>query len=226
MTTDALININGDQVQTLEILLLTTLIALLPSMLVMMTCFTRFVIVVGFLRTAMGTQSSPPNMIVIGMCLILTFFCMAPTIKEIELTAYDPYVNEEIGQGEFLELAGIPLKKFMINQIVYQKAESTIALYCEMAGEAVPGNVEGLLDLPMTVIVPAFITSELKTAFIIGFLIYIPFLLVDMVIAATLMSMGMVMLPPSLISMPFKLLLFIFLDGWTLIFGALVKGVA
>lgn len=225
MTTDALINVNGDQVQTLEIIFITTMIALLPSMLVMMTCFTRFIIVISFLRTALGTQQVPPNMVLVGMAVILTLFSMAPTIKEIEVTAYDPYVNQDISQSEFLERAVVPLKTFMLNQILYQGAERTIEMYCDMADVDMAGSSQELQDLPLTVIIPAFITSELKTAFELGFLICIPFLLVDMVVASTLMSMGMIMLPPSLISLPFKLLLFIFLDGWNVVFSTLIMGI-
>ncbi|MFI3253264.1 MAG: flagellar type III secretion system pore protein FliP [Eubacteriales bacterium] len=223
--TDALININGDQVQTLEILFLTTFIALVPSMLVMMTCFTRFIIILSFTRTAMGTQQQPPNTVLIGMALILTIFAMRSTIVEIEQTAYDPYVNEEISQSEFLDLASIPLKEFMLTQIVEWENETTIAMYCDLSGEPMASSVETLVDLPLIVVVPAFITSELKVAFMCGFLISIPFLLLDMVIASTLMSMGMMMLPPSLISLPFKLLLFVFVDGWTELFQALIKGI-
>lgn len=219
MPTDALININGESVQTLEILFVTTFLALLPTLLVMMTCFTRYVIVVSFLRTAMGTQSVPPNMVLIGIVVSLTLYTMAPIIEEIQVTAYTPYVNEEISQEEFLELAVVPLKKFMITQT----APETRDLYCEMAGVTV--NQQDLLDIPLLVIVVAFATSELKTAFEMGFLISIPFVLVDMVIAATLMSMGMMMLPPSLISLPFKLLLFVVLDGWNLVFTHLVMSV-
>lgn len=225
MGTDALININGEQVQTLEILFLTTVIALIPSMVVMMTCFTRFIIVISFLRTAMGTQQVPPNTVLVGMSLILTFFVMSPTIEKIEQTAYDPYVNEQISQSEFVDLAAIPLKEFMIAQILGWEAEATLNMFCSFADEEMPTTESGLASLPLTVVVPAFITSELKVAFTAGFLVYIPFLLVDMVIASTLMSMGMIMLPPSLISLPFKLLLFIFVDGWNLLFDSLVRGV-
>ncbi len=225
MGTDALININGEQVQTLEILFLTTVIALIPSMVVMMTCFTRFIIVISFLRTAMGTQQVPPNTVLVGISLILTFFVMSPTIEKIEQTAYDPYVNEEISQSEFLDLASVPLKEFMLAQILGWGAESTLNMFCSFAGEDMPTTENGLASLPLSVVIPAFITSELKVAFTAGFLVYIPFLLVDMVIASTLMSMGMIMLPPSLISLPFKLLLFIFVDGWNLLFDSLVRGV-
>lgn len=221
MTTDALINVNGEHVQTLEIIFLTTVIALLPSMLVMMTCFTRFIIVLSFLRTALGTQQAPPNMVLVGMALILTFFVMSPTIKEIEVTAYDPYVNEQITQAQFLERASIPLRAFMINQTPAQ----TMSTFCDLAGVEMATTQQELADLPLTVVIPAFVANELKVAFEYGLLLSIPFLLVDMVIASTLMSMGMVMLPPSLISLPFKLLLFIWVDGWNLVFTHLVMTV-
>lgn len=218
---DSLININGDSVQTLEILFLTTVLALIPTMVVMMTCFTRFIIVISFLRTAMGTQTVPPNMVLVGMALILTLFVMTPTITEIERVAYTPYVNEEINQEEFVALASVPLKNFMLSQI----EPETLAMYCEMAGEPMATTTQGLQDIPILVIVASFVTSELQRAFNMGFLIYIPFVLMDMVIASTLMSMGMVMLPPSLISMPFKLLLFVVLDGWSLVFTTLIYSV-
>lgn len=218
---DALININGDNVQTLEILFITTLLALLPSMLVMMTSFTRYIIVLSFLRTAMGTQSSPPNMVLVGMAVILTIFTMRPTLDQIQVTAYDPYVNEEISQKEFIDLSIIPLKSFMINQTSVE----TMAMFCDLAGVDRAVSQQDLQEIPFTIVLPSFVTSELKRAFEMGFLISIPFMLVDMVIAATLMSMGMMMLPPSLISLPFKLLLFIVLDGWNQIFSVLVQSV-
>lgn len=219
MPTDAIINVNGEQVQTLEILFLTTLLALLPTMVVMMTSFTRYIISLSFLRTAMGTQQAPPNMVLTGMALILTLFTMTPTIKEIEETAYDPYVNELISQEEFLRRAEIPLKNFMITYAEY----ATVAMFCEMADVPLPENTEAVFDLPMQVVLPSFLTSELKRAFEIGFMVYVPFMLVDAVIASTLMSMGMIMLPPSLISMPFKLLLFLTIDGWNLMFSTLIQ---
>lgn len=221
MPTDALININGESVQTLEILFITTFLGLLPTIIVMMTCFTRYVIVISFLRTAMGTQTVPPNMVLIGIVVSLTLYTMSPVIKEIENVAYEPYVNEEISQQEFLELSVVPLKKFMLNQTAWE----TMNMYCSMAGVEMAVSQQDLEGLPLMVVVPAFITSELKTAFEMGFLISIPFVLVDMVIAATLMSMGMMMLPPSLISLPFKLLLFIVLDGWNLVFSHLVMSI-
>lgn len=220
MPTDALINVNGDSVQTLEILLLTTVLMLLPSLIIMMTSFTRYVVVFSFLRSAMGTQQTPPNMVLVGMALILTLFTMSPTLSAINEEAFQPYQEEEITQEEFFQRAQVPLKRFMIR---WTKVES-MELYCNMSGTPIPESEEAAQNLPLTVIIPAFITSELKQAFFIGFLLYIPFMLIDMVVASTLMSMGMVMLPPSMISTPFKLLLFILLDGWQLLFSTLARG--
>lgn len=218
---DSLISINGESVQTLEILFLTTMITLLPSLLVMMTCFTRYIIVCSFLRSAMGTQQVPPNMVLIGISLFLTLFTMTPVINQIQTQAYAPYQAEEISQEEFLERAQVPLKEFMINQMEW----GTLEMYCDMAGVESPQNVAQAQELPMRVIVTAFMTCELKIAFEIGFLLYIPFMLIDIVVSSTLMSMGMIMLPPSMISMPFKLLLFVVLNGWQLLFSTLVQGI-
>ena len=220
MPTDALINVNGESVQTLEILFLTTVLMLLPSLIIMMTSFTRYVVVFSFLRTAMGTQQTPPNMVLVGMALILTLFTMGPTLTAINEEAFVPYQAEEITQEEFFNRAQVPLKRFMAKWINLQSME----LYCNISGVDAPDNEEEVVRLPLTVIIPAFVTSELKRAFITGFLLYIPFLLIDMLVASTLMSMGMVMLPPSMISTPFKLLLFILLDGWQLLFSTLVAG--
>lgn len=220
MPTDALINVNGESVQTLEILFLTTVLMLLPSLIIMMTSFTRYVVVFSFLRSAMGTQQTPPNMVLVGMALILTLFTMSPTLSAINEEAFQPYQAEEITQEEFFQRAQVPLKRFMSRNTEPQSLE----LYCEIGGEAIPATEEEVLQLPLTVIIPSFVTSELKHAFILGFLLYIPFMLIDMVVASTLMSMGMVMLPPSMISTPFKLLLFILLDGWQLLFKTLVQG--
>lgn len=220
MPTDALINVNGESVQALEILFLTTIMMLLPSLIIMMTSFTRYVVVFSFLRSAMGTQQTPPNMVLVGMALILTLFTMSPTLSAINEEALQPYQEEEITQEEFFQRAQVPLKRFMIR---WTKVES-MELYCNMSGTPIPESEEAAQNLPLTVIIPAFITSELKQAFFIGFLLYIPFMLIDMVVASTLMSMGMVMLPPSMISTPFKLLLFILLDGWQLLFSTLAQG--
>lgn len=217
---DALINVNGDSVQTLQILFLTTVITLLPSILVMMTSFTRYIVSLSFLRTAMGTQQTPPNMVLIGMAIFLTLFTMGPVLTEIQTNAYEPLVAEEITQEEFLERAQVPLKRFMLDNT----EPSALNLFCDMAGLERPADEAEARELPMRVVVPSFMTSELKAAFEIGFLLYIPFLLIDIVVSSTLMSMGMIMLPPSMISMPFKLLLFITLNGWELMFSTLIQG--
>lgn len=225
MPTDSLININGDSVQTLEIIFLTTLIALLPSMLVMMTSFTRYIISLSFLRTAMGTQQTPPNVVLVGIAIFLTLITMNPVIERIQAEAWEPYTNEEIDDEEFLDRASVPLKEFMIVNTRFD----TIRMYCDLAQLDVPESnsefEEIALDLPLRVIVPAFMTQELQRGFFNGFLLYIPFLLVDVVVASTLMSMGMVMLPPAMISTPFKLLLFVSVNGWDLMFSSLIQGV-
>ena len=219
---DGIININGSNVETLQILLLTTLITLLPSIIVMMTSFTRYIVVFSFLRSAMGTQQTPPNMVLVGLALFLTLLTMAPVISQIQTDAYEPYINEEITQEEFVERASVPLKDFMIRNT----ETGTLVMFCDLAQVDPPEEitVETAEPLPMTVIVPAFMTCELKRACEIGFLLYIPFMLIDIVVSSTLMSMGMIMLPPSMISMPFKLLLFISLNGWELLFSTLVQG--
>jgi len=220
MPTDALINVNGESVQTLEILFLTTVLTLMPSLIIMMTSFTRYIVVFSFLRSAMGTQQTPPNMVLVGMALILTLFTMTPTLDAINEEAFEPYQAEEITQEEFFDRAQVPLKRFMARWTEIPSLE----MYCNMSDHPVPATEEEALELPLTVLIPAFVTTELKHAFMLGFLLYIPFLLMDMIVASTLMSMGMVMLPPSMISTPFKLLLFIMLDGWQLLFSTLVRG--
>lgn len=217
---DSLINVNGDSVQTLEILFLTTVIALLPSMLVMMTSFTRIIISLSFLRTAMGTQQNPPNTVLIGIALFLTLFIMNPVLTQIQETAYEPYTRQEITQEEAIDRASVPLKDFMLRNT----EQSSLSLFCDLAGVDEPTTDEEAMNLSMRVIIPAYMTSELKAAFQIGFFLYIPFMLIDIVVSSTLMSMGMIMLPPAMISMPFKLLLFITVDGWQLLFSTLAQG--
>lgn len=217
---DSLINVNGDSVQTLEILFLTTVITLLPSMLVMMTSFTRIIISLSFLRTAMGTQQNPPNMVLIGIALFLTLFIMNPVLTQIQETAYEPYTRQEITQEEAINRASVPLKDFMLRNT----EQSSLTLFCDLAGVDEPTTDEGAMALSMRVIIPSYMTSELKAAFQIGFFLYIPFMLIDIVVSSTLMSMGMIMLPPAMISMPFKLLLFITVDGWQLLFSTLAQG--
>lgn len=221
---DALINVNGESVQALEILFLTTMITLLPSLVVMMTSFTRYVISFSFLRTAMGTQQTPPNLVLVGMALFLTLFTMSPVLNEIKTEAYDPYVAEEIDQEEFFRRAEVPLKDFMARNI----QSNTLEMFCDLAKVDMPDPVNTATvveQVPLRVVVPAFITCELQRAFTIGLLLYIPFMLIDIVVSCTLMSMGMIMLPPSMISAPFKLLLFVTLNGWELLFSALIQGV-
>ena len=225
MPTDSLININGGSVQTLEILFLTTLIALLPSMLVMMTCFARYIISMSFLRTAMGTQQTPPNVVLVGIALFLTLITMDPVIGKIQTEAWEPYREQEIGGEEFIERSADALKEYMLHDTQL----NTLRMYCDLAHVEVPEDDAGLreeaMDLSLRVIVPAFMTQELQRAFYTGLLLYIPFLLIDIVVSSTLMSMGMIMLPPAMISTPFKLLLFVSVNGWDLLFSSLVQGV-
>lgn len=211
---DMEINVNGDQLDTIDIILTLTFIALLPSVLMMTTCFTRIIIVLSFLRNALGLQQTPPNQVLIGIALFLSLFIMSPVIAEIDKTAYQPYQQEEITQEEFLSRAVVPLKEFMLKQTKNDDLE----LFMRLSDTE---NVENPEDLSMTVVTPAFMTSELKRAFTIGFLIFIPFLVIDMIVSSTLMSMGMIMLPPVMISLPFKLLLFVLVDGWGLLFQTL-----
>lgn len=216
MNTDALVNINGGRVPTLELFLILTIISLLPSILVMMTSFTRIVIVLSFTRNALGIQQTPPNMVLVGIALFLTLFIMDPVIKDVNTNAYQPYIKEEISQGEALKRAQVPMKQFMLKQT----EKTTLDLFVDMSNTDMPEKIE---DLPMTVVIPSFMTSELKRAFTAGFMIFLPFMLVDIVVSSTLMSMGMVMLPPAMISLPFKLLLFVTVNGWELLFTNLVK---
>ena len=214
--------IGVDASQPLEIIILLTLIALAPSMLIMMTCFTRIVIVLGFLRTAMQTQSTPPNMVITGMALFLTFFIMAPVFSEINEVAYQPYVSEELTTEEALDAASVPLKKFMLKQT----SQDDLQFFLDLSKTEEPegGYTDEYLqnDLSLTVIVPSFMISELKRAFQMGFLIFLPFLVIDLVVGSTLMSMGLMMLPPAMISMPFKILVFVLADGWNLLIGSVV----
>lgn len=201
---------------TLQMLLALTVISLAPSILVMMTSFTRIIVVLHFIRTAMGLTSTPPNNVLIGLSLFLTLFIMSPVFSRINTEAIEPYTAGEMSQEEAIEAAMGPIREFMINQT----REQDIQLFLDIAEI---DSVSDWDDIPTTVLIPSFIISELRAAFIIGFLIYIPFIIIDMVVASTLMSMGMMMLPPTTISMPFKVLLFIMADGWSLIVGQLVQ---
>jgi flagellar biosynthesis protein FliP len=207
----------GGQNYTLPVqtLLLLTTITFVPAVLLLMTGFTRIVIVLGLLRQALGTQSSPPNQVIIGLSLFLTFFVMGPVIDRIYDDAYLPYTQQKISMSEALDKAQMPLKAFMLKQT----REPDLALFIKLARVPAPKVKE---DIPLRVLMPAFVTSELKTAFQIGFMVFIPFLIIDMVVASVLMSMGMMMLSPVLISLPFKLMLFVLVDGWNLLIGSLV----
>jgi flagellar biosynthetic protein FliP len=216
MNTDALVNINGGRMPTLELFLILTIISLMPSILVMMTSFTRIVIILSFTRNALGIQQTPPNMVLVGIALFLTLFIMDPVIKDINTNAYQPYIKEEIKQDEFLKRAEVPIKRFMLKQTETE----TLNVFSDLAKIDKPEKLE---DLPMTVVIPSFMTSELKRSFTAGFMIFLPFMLVDIIVSSTLMSMGMVMLPPAMISLPFKLLLFVTINGWELLFTNLVK---
>ncbi|MGN1482103.1 flagellar type III secretion system pore protein FliP [Porcipelethomonas sp.] len=209
---------------TLDILFLLAFLALIPSFLMMMTSFVRIVIALSFLRNAIGTQSSPPNQVIIGLALFLSIFIMFPVLSEMKKEAYDPYQAGEITIEEAITEGSKPLKTFMLKQ-VYEK---DLDLFVSLADDrgiidaSKYDSQEKLENLSIFVIVPAFMTSELKRAFLIGFLLYIPFLIIDLVVSSTLMSMGMVMLPPTTISLPFKLMLFIVVDGWNLLFESLI----
>lgn len=208
--------LNGGNVPTLELLFMITLLALLPSIILMMTSFLRIVIILSFTRSAMGIQQTPPNMVLVGIALFLTLYIMSPVIGRINEEAYQPYLRGEITQSQALERMEVPLKEFMLRNT----QKDTLDAFVEMSGEEVRENVE---DYPLTVVTPAFMTSELKAGFTAGFLLYLPFLLIDVVVSTTLMAMGMVMLPPTMVSMPFKILLFISVDGWQLLFGSIVR---
>ncbi len=217
----SLINVNGNQVPTLDILLMMTIVSLLPSLLIMVTSFARTAIILSFLRNAMGVQQTPPNMVLIGIAIFLTLFIMDPVIKQINTEAYTPYKNQEITQAEAIDRAQVPLKEFMLRNT----EKSSLKMFLDLSGrEDVQVEEQAqLLELPMTVIIPSFMTSELKKGFTAGFLLYLPFLLIDIVVSSTLMSMGMMMLPPAMISMPFKLLLFVTVDGWELLFSTIAN---
>ena len=194
----------------LQIVIVLTILALCPSILIMLTSFTRIIVVLHFTRAALSTQTSPPNQVLVGLALFLTFFIMAPVFNEINANAIQPLSNNEISAKEALEEGTKPIREFMIKQVRDEDLDA-------MAGIAGYTNISSTEEIPMTVLIPSFILSELRIAFWIGFLIYIPFIVIDMVVASTLMSMGMMMLPPTTISMPFKILLFVLADGWNLI---------
>ncbi len=201
---------------TLEILAVMTVLTLLPAILLMMTSFTRIIIVLGILRQALGTQSTPSNQIILGLALFLTLFIMTPVLEQVNDKAIQPYLQEQVSAIEALKIAVIPFKTFMLAQT----RETDIQMFADIAGVE---SIDSPEATPLRLLMPAFVTSELKTAFQIGFLIFIPFVIIDLVVASVLMSMGMMMLSPLIISLPFKLMLFVLVDGWALIMGTLAS---
>lgn len=216
---DISINIGGGEepagTSALSLLLIITVLSVAPAILVLMTSFTRIVIVLGFVRTSLGTQQMPPNQVLIGLAMFLTFFIMAPTFGQVNDVALQPYLKGEISQTEAFEKAAVPMKKFMFSHT----REKDLLLFMNYTQTEKPTSYE---DIPITVLIPAYAVSELKTAFQMGFMIFIPFLVIDMIVASTLMAMGMMMLPPIMISLPFKILLFVLVDGWYLIVKSLL----
>ncbi|MGI6751271.1 MAG: flagellar type III secretion system pore protein FliP [Anaerovoracaceae bacterium] len=208
--------INGQGSDAVRMILVLTLIAIAPFLLLMMTCFTRVVIVFAFMRNALGTQQTPPTQVLIGLALFVTFFIMHPVLTQVNETALQPYNEGQIETQEFLDRASVPIKEFMLKQTT----SNEVKLFIDMSNEDF-SQVEAS-DLPMHIVVPAFITSELKRAFLIGFLLFIPFLIIDLIVGSTLMSMGMIMLPPVMVSLPFKIMLFVVVDGWGLLVKTLV----
>ncbi|WP_145046314.1 flagellar type III secretion system pore protein FliP [Paenibacillus xylanexedens] len=210
---------NGDggapSTSSLSLILLITVLSIAPALLVLMTSFTRIVIVLGFVRTSLGTQQMPPNQVLVGLALFLTLFIMSPTLSSINQVALQPYLQGEITQTEALEKAADPIKKFMFSHT----REKDLLLFMKYNQTEQPSSYQ---DIPLTVMVPAYAISELKTAFQMGFMIFIPFLVIDIVVASTLMAMGMMMLPPVMISLPFKILLFVLVDGWYLVVKSLL----
>ncbi|WP_019391828.1 flagellar type III secretion system pore protein FliP [Priestia filamentosa] len=200
---------------TIKLLLLLTVFSLAPGILILMTCFTRVVVVLAFLRTALGTQQTPPTQVLIGLALFISFFVMAPTFSEVNKEALQPLFNNEISLDEAYDKAALPMKEFMTK---YTR-EKDLALFLNYEGAEKPESME---EIPMRALVPAFAISELKTAFQIGFMIFVPFLVIDMIVSSILMSMGMMMLPPVMISLPFKILLFVLVDGWNLVIKSLL----
>jgi flagellar biosynthesis protein FliP len=199
-----------------ETLVFLTLLTFIPIILLLMTSFTRIIIVLGLLRSALGTQSAPPNQVILGIALFMTFFIMSPTLDKIYQDAYVPYSQQQITMQESLTKASKPLRKFMLTQT----RESDLALFANMSHTSEIQNRE---DTPLRILVPAFVVSELKTAFQIGFTLFIPFLVIDLVVASTLMALGMMMVPPATVSLPFKIMLFVLADGWHLLLGSLAQ---
>jgi len=205
----------GEGTQATDIVILLTILTLLPSILMMLTGFTRIIIVLSFIRQALGMQQTPPNQVLIGLGLFLTFFVMQPIFARVYEDAYVPFTAGDITQEEFLEAAMDPMREFMLSQVF----ETDLNFFINLAGE----EFDELDDIPNSILIPAFITSEIKHAMFLGFFIYLPFIVIDMIVASTLMALGMMMLPPAMISLPFKVLLFVMIDGWQLIIGSMLN---
>jgi flagellar biosynthetic protein FliP len=203
-------------VSALQIIIMLTVLTLAPAILILMTSFTRIIIVFSFLRQALGTQQMPPNQLLVGMALFLTFFIMQPVFDKINTEALQPYMNNQLKQEEALNKALVPLRKFMFSQT----RPADLQMFMKLSRVE---NAQTRADVPTTTLIPAFVISELKTAFQIGFIIYLPFLVIDMIVASVLMALGMMMLPPVVISLPFKIMIFVLVDGWSLIVGSIVK---
>lgn len=208
----------SDLASVLQMLLVLTVISLAPSILMLVTSFTRIVIVMHFTRAALGTQTVPPNQVIVGLSLFLTFFIMAPTFNEVYQSAIEPLTKSEVTAEEAFDIGVKPLRQFMLKQVSTKDLDTFLRI-----AEYEEGSITSEDDIPLRVLIPSFIISELRIAFIIGFLIYLPFIVIDMVVSSTLMSMGMMMLPPTTISTPFKILLFVMADGWNLIIGNLMN---
>lgn len=219
---DALsMTVNPDGTETyslsIQVLIMMTLLTFLPAGLLAMTSFARIIIVLALLRQALGTMSTPTNQILLGLALFMTFFIMAPVFDRVHAEAFEPYMNEEIGSDVAITKAGDPFKRFMLDQV----RDTDLALFSDLSGTEI--DFDQLDAVPFSILVPAFLTSELKTAFQIGFMIFIPFLIIDLVVASVLMAMGMMMLSPLIVSLPFKIMLFVLVDGWVLVLGTLAS---
>ena len=217
---DALEELTGGRSETVKVLLLITVLAVLPSILIMLTCFPRIIIVLSLIRNGLGLQNMPPNQVLIGLALFLTMFVMSPVISQINEVAYQPYIQEKIDEEEAIDLAMQPVREYMLKQTYQSDLE-----YFVSASGTDEENID-VEDIPNSVLIPAYMTSEIKRGFEIGFFLYIPFVVIDMIVASVLMSMGMMMLPPTVISLPFKLLLFVLVDGWMLTVKTLISSFA
>lgn len=215
-----------DVSSSIQLLLMLTVLAVAPSILIMMTGFTRIIVILSFLRNALGTQQMPPNQVIIGLALFITFFVMTPVLTDINDNAFQPYSKGEITSQQAIEKSSDTIKTWMVKQIFSNKREKDLELFMTLSGQKDPIKVQDASKLSLTIVAPAFLISELMVAFKFGFLIFLPFLIIDIVVSSTLMSMGMMMLPPTMISLPFKILLFILVDGWSMLTQSIVVSFA